>query len=377
MNGTAQAQTVIIGGGQAGLSVGYHLARRGLPFVILDANERVGDAWRARWDSMRLFTPARYDGLTGMPYPAPSHSFPTKDQMGDYLEAYAARFDLPVRNGVRVERLSRHEGRFLIEAGAQRFEAENVVVAMSKYQKSSVPTFAADLDPTIVQLHSREYRNLSQLRPGGVLVVGAGNSGADIALEVARRHRTWLSGRDVGHLPFRIESRSARWMWIPLVVRFLFHRVFTVRTPIGRALRRKVLTPGGPLIRVKPQDLAAAGIERVPRTIGARDGRPLLDDGRVVDVTNVIWCTGFHAGFSWIDLPVLGPAEPLHESGIVRREPGLFFVGLHFLHALSSGMIHGVGRDAERIAAAIAARASRGGSALTLETAAMAGATGS
>lgn len=362
MSGTSEAErhhTIVIGGGQAGLSVGYHLARRGVPFVILDANARIGDSWRSRWDSLRLFTPARFDGLAGMPFPAPANAFPTKDEMAAYLEAYAARFRLPVRTGVRVDRLSRRGERFLVAAGDERLEAENVVVAMATYQRRRVPPFSKELEPGVVQLHSSDYRNRSQLREGGVLVVGAGNSGAEIALELARAgHPTWLSGRDVGHIPFRIDGVAARLFLARLVLRLVFHRVLTVDTPIGRKVRPKVLFRGGPLIRVKPRDLAAVGVERVPRIAGVRDGLPVLEDDRILPARNVIWCTGFHPGFSWIDLPVFGPdGEPLHERGVVAREPGLFFVGLHFLYAMSSTMIHGVGRDAERVARAIAARA--------------------
>jgi putative flavoprotein involved in K+ transport len=352
-------QTVVIGGGQAGLSVGYHLARRGLPFVILDANERIGDAWRNRWDSLRLFSSARYDGLDGMPFPAASpHAFPTKDEMADYLEAYAARFDLPVRTGVRVDRLSRQGGRYVVVAGDRQFEADNVVVAMASYQEPRVPAFSHELDAGIVQVHSKDYRRRSQLRPGGVLIVGAGNSGAEIALDVARGHRVWMSGRETGYVPFRIDGLAARLFLARLVLRVLFHRVLTVRTPLGRMARPKVLAQGGPLVRVKAQDLTAAGIERVPRTVGVQNGLPRLEDGRLLDVANVIWCTGFHPGFSWIDLSAVGTdGEPRHDGGIVPAEPGLYFVGLHFLYAFSSTMVHGVGRDAERIVDAIHARA--------------------
>ncbi|HBY99406.1 MAG TPA: portal protein [Chloroflexi bacterium] len=354
-NANLNYNTIIIGAGQAGLSTGYYLQKQGRDFVILDANERIGDSWRKRWDSLRLFTPARYDGLPGMPFPAPAHSFPTKDEMGDYLEAYAARFELPVRTGVKVDRLTRQGGRFVVTAGDLRFEAENVVVAMANYQSPRVPPFAQALAPGIVQLHSSEYRNPSQLRDGGVLIVGAGNSGSEIALEVSSSHRTWMSGRDTGHLPFHIEGVAARILLVRLVLRFLFHRVLTVNTPIGRKLRPKVLSQGGPLIRVKPEDLVAAGVERVSRTVGVRDGLPVLEDGRVLEVANVVWCTGFHPGFSWIELPVFGQdGEPVHERGVVANEPGLYFVGLHFLYALSSAMIHGVGRDAEHVGQAIA-----------------------
>jgi putative flavoprotein involved in K+ transport len=350
-----RVQAVVIGAGQAGLSVGYHLARRGIRFVILEANALVGDSWRARWDSLRLFTPARYDGLVGMPFPAPGHRFPTKDEMADYLEAYAARFALPVRTGVRVTGVTREGDRYLLSAGDLRFEAEHVVVAMATYQEPRIPAFAGELAPDITRLHSREYRRPAQLRPGGVLVVGAGNSGAEIGLEAARAgHPTWLSGRETGQVPFRIDSMLSRLVLQPLLLRVVFHRLLTVDTPIGRRVRPKVIAGGAPLIRTKAKDLAAAGVRRVARTAGTRDGRPLLEDGTVLDVANVVWCTGFHPGFSWIDLPVLDEAgEPRHQRGLLPQEPGLSFVGLHFLYAMSSTMIHGVGRDAERIAEAV------------------------
>lgn len=353
---TEHYDTIVIGAGQAGLSTGYFLKEQGCDFLILDANERVGDSWRKRWDSLHLFTPARYDGLAGLPFPAPADTFPTKDEMADYLEAYAAHFELPVRMGARVDRLSQQGSRFVLAAGDLRFEADNVVVAMSNFQKPRVPTFAAELDPTIVQLHSSEYQNPSQLSEGGVLIVGAGNSGAEIAMELAPDRETWLSGRDTGHVPFRIDSLAAHLLLIPLVIRFLFHYMLTIKTPMGRKIRPMFLSRGGMLIRVKPEDLAAAGIKRVPRTVGQRDGLPVLKDGRVLEVANVIWSTGFHPGFSWIDLPIHGEREPLHERGVVDSVPGLYFVGLNFLYSVSSVMIHGVERDAKYIANEIAAR---------------------
>ncbi|MET0608449.1 MAG: NAD(P)-binding domain-containing protein [Gaiellaceae bacterium] len=348
-------ETIVIGGGQAGLSLGYYLKQLGQRFVILDANARIGGAWRTRtWDSLRLFTPARYDGLPGWSFPAPGWSFPTARETADYLEAYAERFELPVRSGWRVDRLSGGGGRYLVECGERRLSATSVVVATGFYGTPNVPGFAAELDPQIVRMHSSEYRRPSQLRPGPILLVGAGNSGADIAMEVAPAFRTWLSGPDKGQIPVRIGSR--RWRLALPLLWFLATRVLTVRTPIGRKIRPHVLESGAPRIRVKSDDLKAAGVEFVPRTVGVRDGLPLLEDGRVLDVENVIWCTGFRHDFDWIDAPVLDAAdEPLHEAGVAAA-PGLYFLGLDFQYSFASENVGGVRYDAKRIARHIAAR---------------------
>jgi putative flavoprotein involved in K+ transport len=357
-HGAERYETVIIGGGQAGLATGYHLARLGRSFVILEADRRIGDVWRRRWDSLHLFTPARHDGLPGWKFPAKGWSFPSRDDMADYLEAYAARFGLPVRTGMPVDGVIRNgDGSYVVSAAGRRFEADNVVVATGAYQIPTVPAFASQLDPGIVQLHSSDYRGPSQLRDGGgVLVVGAGNSGAEIALEAAGAHRVWLSGREVGAIPFRIGGLPARLLLERLVLRVLFHRVLTVKTPMGRKMRARMGSRGTPLIRVRPEEITAAGVERVPRVAGVKDGLPVLEDGRVLEVANVVWSTGFRHDFSWIDLPGLGDGEPSHRRGVVDGQPGLYLVGLHFLYAMSSAMIQGAGRDAEHVARHIAAR---------------------
>jgi putative flavoprotein involved in K+ transport len=352
-------ETIVVGGGQAGLVVGYHLARLGMPFVILDANERIGDSWRKRWDSLRLFSPRQFSGLAGLPVPGRPRTFPTKDEVADYLEEYATRFELPVRNAIRVDRLVRNGDGFTLTAGDRHFHADNVVVAMATHQRPWVPAFATELDPAILQLHSAEYRNPSQLREGNVLVVGAGNSGAEIAIDIATSHTTLLAGDDNGQIPFRIETIAARFLFIPLMFRFIAHCVLTVNTPIGRRERPKLLSRGAPLVRIKPKDIADAGIQRLPTVTGIRDGLPLLADGNVVEPANVIWCTGFRPDFSWIDLPVFGETEPNHHRGVVPNEPGLYFVGLFFLYAMSSGFLRGVSRDAEHVVKHIASRARR------------------
>ena len=361
MLATERVQTVVIGAGQSGLSAGYYLSQQKLPFVILDANARVGDAWRRRWDSLRLFTPARFDALPGTRFPAPPRSFPTKDQMGDYLESYAKRFALPVHSGVKVDRVSREGRSYIVEAGDRRYEAEHVIVAMANYQVPRLPAFSTQLRSDITQLHSIDYRNPAQLRPGPVLLVGAGNSGSEIAMELARTHKIIMAGRDTGHVPARIDAFVSQVVVLPLLFRVIFHRVLTVNTAWGRKARAQMLSQGGPLIRVKPKDLAAAGVERVLRVASVRDGRPVLADGRVLDVANVIWCTGFQPGFSWIDMPVFDEhGRPRQYRGVAENEPGLYFLGLHFLYSMSSSMIHGVSRDAERIAQVIARRVKAG-----------------
>jgi putative flavoprotein involved in K+ transport len=349
--GEQHTETVVVGGGQAGLAIGYHLTQRGLPFVILDANDRIGDAWRKRWDSLRLFTPARYSGLPGRRFPGSPSSYPTKDETADYMEAYAREFRLPVRTGVKVDRLSKIGDRFEVICGDDTLLAENVVVATGGYHDPRIPPFAPELDQGIVQLHSTEYRNPSQLREGGVLVVGAGNSGAEIAVELAHHHQTWLSGRDPGQEPTRAGSLPDQ--LLTPILWFMATRVLTVKTPMGRKVRDHFLDPprGIPLGRVRRKEIAAAGIERVPRTTGVRGGYPMLEDGRALEVSNVIWSTGFRPGFQWIDLALpVNNGVPIHIRGIVESCPGLYFVGLPFLYSLSSVLLGGVGRDGEHIA---------------------------
>jgi putative flavoprotein involved in K+ transport len=358
--------TVVIGAGQAGLSTGYHLRKAGRSFVILEGNDRLGDNWRARYDSLRLFTPARYVGLPGGRFPGRGSATPTRDEMADYLETYAARFALPVRTGVWVNGLTREGDTYVVTAGDLRLEASNVIVASGAHRTPRTPALARDLDSSILQLHSSEYRNQSQLRAGGVLVVGAGNSGGDIALESVRSHPTWLSGPDRGHIPVHIDSFISRNIAVRIVV-FLGRHVLTVRTPIGRKAKLKATSQGDPLVRVKPKEILAAGVTRVGKTVGVEDGSPVLEDGQVLDVTNVIWCTGFRHDLSWIDLPIFDEAgSPRHERGVVTTEPGLAFVGLPFQFAAASDVLPGVGRDAAYVVKRLAQRARTGVAATTV-----------
>jgi len=350
---------VVIGGGQAGLATGYHLAKRGVQFVILDAADQVGDSWRNRWDSLRLFTSGRYSGLPGMPFPGAPTSFPTKDQVADYLSVYATRFNLPIRLRTRVERVSaRDDGEgFVVVANGQPMDADQVIVASGAFHAPRLPEFAAELNPSILQLHSSQYRRPTELQDGPVLVVGAANSGAEIALDVAGRHRTTLVGSNTGHVPVDLDGLLGR--TVDPLIWFAANHVLTIHTPIGRKVRSVARYHGHPVERARPDRVRAAGVERrLGRVLGVRDGLPVLDDGQVVDAANVIWATGWRRDYSWIDLPILrDDGWPDEVEGVVARAPGLYFVGLPFLHSFSSMLILGAGRDAERVVKHIASKA--------------------
>jgi len=362
---TERYETVVIGAGQAGLSAGYHLKRRGVDALILEANERIGDQWRSRYDSLRLYSPARYDGLPGMPFPLPGRSYPTDHQLADYLEAYAAHFDLPVRMGVEVDGLRAADdgSGYLITAGELRIEARQVIIAAGYFRQPHVPDVAAELDPAIRQFHSSEYRRPSQLADGPVLVVGLSHSGADMAMEtVANGHPTIVSGKGHGQLPFSVDSRVGRLGW-PLM-KFVAWNVLTIRTPVGRKMRPEIRKNGGaPLLRHRKPELAKAGVEMTEaRTTGVRDGKPLLADGRVLDVANVIWCTGFRPDFSWVHLPIFAEdGFPMEERGVVPSSPGIYFVGLVFQFGFTSMLVVGAGRDAGYVVERVAARAAERG----------------
>jgi len=356
-------ETIIIGGSQAGLSAGYYLKKEGRRFLILEANGRVGDAWRKRWDSLRLFTPAKFSRLPGMKIPgADPWSFVTKDEMAKYLEQYAERFGLRGRTGVSVDRVTRVNGHFVVSAGDERFVAENVIVATGAHRIPKRPDFAPELDPRIVQLHSSEYRNPSQLQEGDVLIVGAGNSGAEISYELAETRRCLLAGESPGEIP--VPHGTLRFRPGFRVFRFVGHRVLRVDTRIGRKLGYKLLEKADPLIRRREKDLAEAGVERVDRVVGVKGGLPVLEDGRVLDVPNVIWCTGFRTDFGWIDVPVFDEdGQPHHYRGVVESQPGLYFLGLIFQYSFSSDVLPGRGRDARYVAKHISARQREGAAA--------------
>jgi putative flavoprotein involved in K+ transport len=353
-------ETLVIGGGQSGLAAGHHLARRGIDFAVLEADDRIGDLWRSRWESLRLYSPARYDTLPGMPFPGRGHRFPTAREMGDYLESYAEREKLPVRTGVSATRVRANGDGYVVETSDGTIAARQVIVATGPFQHPFVPEVSKQLDPGIRQIHSVDYRGPDQLADGPVLVVGLSHSGADLAHEAARAgHRTIVSGTSRGQLPYSVDSRRARLAWP--IMRFLATNVLTLRTPIGRKMAPKVRLGGLPLLRYRRQELLDAGVELRPaRLVGARDGRPLLADDSVHDVATVVWCTGFRPDFRWVEPATIDEQGwPVQERGLATGAPGLYFLGLPFQFGFTSMLVLGADRDAGFVADAVARRADR------------------
>lgn len=347
--------TLVIGGGQAGLAVGHFLTQRKVNYVILDQNQRTGDSWRDRWDSLCLFTPSQFNNLPGMPFPAAKNYLPPKNEVADYLEEYARHFKLPVRYSLKVDCLERNSQDYQLTAGANSFRARNVIVATGPFQRPYVPALTSQLDPAIRQIHSSEYRNPAQISANSVLVVGAGNSGAEIALELSRTGKqVWVAGRDVGRTPNnspfgRIFDGRPFW-W------FVTH-MLTVDTPVGRKMQARMIHHGTPLGRATREEISKAGVSLTPRLAGIRDGKPQLEDERILPVEAVIWATGFQPNYHWIKFPLIDAGGyPQHVRGIVQNAPGLYFIGLIFQTGLSSSFLGGVGKDAAYIAAQVAAR---------------------
>jgi putative flavoprotein involved in K+ transport len=346
VNSKVKWGTIIIGAGQSGLAAGYFLLKAGEDFLILDAAKNIGDSWRKRWDSLRLFTPSQYDGLPGFSFPAPRNTMPSKDEMANYLEKYAEKYNLPIRMGVKINHLSKSGSGFEINTTDFVFKCDKVIVATGTNPIPRIPEFAKDLDKNIHQIHSSQYLNPDSLPLGSVLVVGAGTSGVEIAIELAKSRPTLISGHPTFHIPEPVFRYAGRIYW------WFVSNILTVRTPIGRKAKKSIVKGGGPLINVSVKDLVDAGVEQVPRVAGVENGNPKLEGERKLVVSSIVWATGFKPDFSWIDLKITDENNgwPKTNRGVSTEIAGMYFIGMLFLYGLTSGLVGGVGRDAAYIA---------------------------
>ena len=336
----------MIGGGQAGLAIGYHLARQGHDFVILEAAEAPAAAWRARWDSLKLFTPARYDALPGLAFPGDPDRYPGKDEVVAYLTEYARHFELPVELDSRVRSIRNTNGTYMVELDDRTYEADQVVVATGPFQVPFVPAIAAGLGAEVVQLHSTAYRSPQPLPQGRVLVVGGGNTGFQIAEELSGSHEVHLSiGSRQTPLPQRILGRDLFWY---LDATGLIRKTTTSR--IGRRMEGR-----DTLIGSTPRGLRRRGVQLHGRAVDATASTVRFGEGTTLEVETVIWATGFRVDHAWIDVPVFDTNGRLVHRRGVTASPGLYFVGLTWQHTRGSALLGWVRDDAEHIAQQVSA----------------------
>jgi putative flavoprotein involved in K+ transport len=313
--------------------------------VILDAGPEIGRVWRSRWDSLRLFTPAQYSSLPGMAFPSPRDTYPSKDDVASYLQTYASAFDLPIKLNAKVTSLTKRGGGYLVTIADEELTASQVVVATGPFQVPFVPPMADELDETVTQIHSADYRSPAQLPDGHALVVGGGNSGFQIAEELAATRKVDLAvGRRVPSLPQRLLGKDLFW-WLSGVG---FMKINT-DSRLGRKLAERDVLIGSSARRLRRSGVTLRG--RLTSAVGRR---ALFEDGSEQDVDAIVWATGYRSDFSWIDVPgVKGASDRIvHRRGVTDAS-GLFFVGLTWQHTRGSALIGFVNDDAAFIAGRI------------------------
>jgi putative flavoprotein involved in K+ transport len=347
MTSTKNHEVLVVGGGQAGLAIGHHLAKQGRDFTILEAASEPAAAWRERWDSLRLFTPARYDALPGMEFPGDPDHYPTRDEVADYLIEYARRFELPVELNSRARAIRREDGHYVVELDDRAYEAQQVVIATGPFQTPLVPAIAEDVGSGVIQMHSTAYRSPESLPNGRIVVVGGGNTGFQIAQELSASRVTHLSiGSRQTPLPQRIFGRDLFWY---LDGTGLIRK--TVDSRVGRRMSGR-----DTLIGSTPRGLRRKfGVTLHGRAVGADGSTLRFDDGTALEVDGIVWATGFGADHSWIDAPVFDAAGRVKHRRGVTDAPGLYFLGLSWQHTRGSALLGWVKDDAEYIAQQIGA----------------------
>jgi putative flavoprotein involved in K+ transport len=341
---SAALDVLVVGAGQAGLSMAWHLSRRNVRFLVVDAARDIGHSWRTRWDSLRLFSPSQYDGLPGQPFPGAPDTYPGKDEVADYLAVYAEQNAFPVLTDTRVTRLVPQDGGFHAHTSQGVLSAHQVVVATGAFHVPHVPGLSAGFDPSVSQVHSSSYRNPSRLPGGRVLVVGAGNSGLQIAGELAAAGREVIlaAGTHPPALPQRVGGRDLFW-WLL--------RLGLMDKPADSRLARRIRARGDLVIGTSRRRLARDGVDLRPRLVGADGATAHFADGSASPVDVVVWATGFAADYSWIDAPLLGPDGRVQHQEGRSTVPGLWFLGLPWQRTRGSSLLGFVHRDAEDLAA--------------------------
>lgn len=338
---------VVVGGGQAGLAMGYFLAQHGHDFTILDAATEPAAAWRQRWDSLRLFTSARYSALPGLAFPGPSDHYPTRDEVAGYLTDYAAHFELPVELGSRVNAVRRQDHTYVVELADRTYQADQVVVATGPFQAPRVPPIAERLGAGVTQLHSVAYRSPAAIPSGRVLVVGGGNTGFQIAEELSGSHEVHLAiGSRQTPLPQRVLGRDLFWY---LEATGVMHKSRDSR--VGRRMAGRDTLIGSSPRRLRRQH----GVTLHGRAVDADGSTVRFVDGSALDVGTVIWATGFGADLSWVDVPVFDDMGNLVHTRGLTESPGLYFLGLTWQHTRGSALLGWVKEDAEYLAEQISA----------------------
>jgi putative flavoprotein involved in K+ transport len=343
MSSTSSNETgiLVIGGGQAGLAMGYHLAERGLSFLIVDANPAVGHVWRSRWDSLRLFTSAEYNNLPGMQFPGARGGYPGKDEIADF-QAYAEGAQLPIRLNTPVTSLRREDGTYVARSAEGEFRARQVVIATGPFHIPFTPAVSQDLDPELSQIHSAEYRNPNSVPAGKSLVVGSANSGQQIALELSESRPVEISvGEKLPTLPQRPFGRDI-WWWLTMM---RVSRV-TVESRLGKRLSQRDVVIGGGLRELKRNRVVVR-----PRVVGGSGRTVTFDDGGSADYEAIVWATGFRVEHSWIDIPeIKDERDQIRHVRGVTDSPGLYTLGMTWQHTRTSALLGWVGDDAAFLA---------------------------
>lgn len=335
--------TIVIGAGQAGLAMGYYLKQSNERFLIIDKGQELGEVWKNRYDSLQLFTPRMYSSLPGLVLDGEQHGFPSKDEIANYLKRYADKFALPVTLNTQVQSVTRNEVGFFVETTKGEFYALNVVVATGPFQTKRIPAFSSSLSEDVLQLHSSEYENPGQLKQGNVLVVGGGNSGAQIAVELSERRETYLAvGKKPSHFPLTIGGMSVFWWFDKL-------GILKVRNTsiIGKLLQKK----GDPLFGSELKSVVKnLSVTLKGRVVNGKNDQIIFDDSTILEINNIIWATGFQQNYEWLQVDGVFDQQNkiIHNRGISPVK-GLYLLGLPWQSRRGSSLLQGVGYDAKHI----------------------------